>query len=250
MVTMRKIALAMVGFAVVAQADTLRLRNGTALTGTMVGASAREVQFAGPDGSPRSYALSGIAAIEFSQPAPVAAPAAAPSATGAGRPHATVPAGTRITVRLIDAIDSTTTRASERFRASIDDPIVVGEQVLVPRGANCTVQIVEASANKELAIKLYDITVGGKAFDVVSNYAELQAEGTSKKKKAARRGIGLGGIGAGIGAIAGGGEGAAIGAIAGAGLGAISAAAASGKTLKVPAETRLTFELRAPLPIS
>ena len=103
--------------------------------------------------------------------------------------------------------------------------------------------------NKELAIKLYDITVGGRAFDVVSNYAQLQAEGKSKGRKAGRRGLALGGIGAGIGAIAGGGEGAAIGAIAGAGLGAISGAAAKGKTLQVPSETRLTFQLRAPLPL-
>ena len=42
-------------------------------------------------------------------------------------------------------------------------------------------------------------------------------------------------------------QGAAIGAATGAGLGAISGAAAKGKTLKVPSETRLTFALRAPL---
>jgi hypothetical protein len=112
------------------------------------------------------------------------------------------------------------------------------------------VQIVEVEENKEMAVKLYDITVGGKAYDVVAGYAELQAEGTSKGKKAARRGLLLGGIGAGVGAIAGGGQGAAIGAAAGAGLGAISGAAAKGKSLMVPPETRLTFQLRSPLGLS
>ena len=76
-----------------------------------------------------------------------------------------------------------------------------------------------------------------------------KAEGASKGRKAARRAALLGGIGAGIGALADGGKGAAIGATAGAGLGAISGAAAKGKHLKVPAETRLNFVLRAPLPL-
>jgi hypothetical protein len=158
-----------------------------------------------------------------------------------------IPAGTQVTIRMIDSIDSTKTAASERFRASIDDPVVVGTDVVISRGTPCTVQIVEVQENKEMAVKLYDVTVNGKAYDVVAGYAQLQAEGTSKKRKAGRRAAALGGIGAGIGALAGGGEGAAIGAIAGAGLGAISGATAKGKSLKVPAETRMSFELRAPL---
>ena len=162
---------------------------------------------------------------------------------------AAVPAGTPISVRLIDPIDSTTAKPSERYRCSVDDPVVEGDRVLIQRGAECTVQIVSSEANKEMAIKLYDVTVGGKAHDVAAGYATLQAQGTSKTKKGFRRSLGLGGAGAGIGALAGGGEGAAIGAAVGVGLGAISGMAAKGKTLKVPSETRLNFELRAPLPL-
>ena len=43
--------------------------------------------------------------------------------------------------------------------------------------------------------------------------------------------------------------GGAFGAGVGAGVGAISGAAAKGKSLYVPPETRLMFELRAPLPL-
>lgn len=160
-----------------------------------------------------------------------------------------VPAGTTINVRMIDGIDSTKTGPGERFRASIDDPVVVGNQVVIPRGATCTVQVVRVQENKNLAIKLYDVTVGGKPYDVAANYAQLEAEGTSKTKKGVRRSAAIGGVGAAIGGIAGGGKGAAIGAVSGVGLGAISGAMAQGKTLKVPAETRLTFQLRAPLPL-
>jgi hypothetical protein len=156
----------------------------------------------------------------------------------------TVPAGAEITVRLIDGIDSTKTALSERFRASIDDPVIVGDRVVIPRNADATVQVVKADKSSELFVKLYDITVNGRAYDVVSNYAQLKAPG--KGGSYAKRSVGLGALGAVIGGIAGGGKGAAIGAASGGGLGAATVAL-SGSKVKLPTESRLTFELRAPL---
>jgi hypothetical protein len=224
-----------------ASADMLYLRNGPKLEGSFRGATVREVKFKGTDGVTKQYPISDIEALEFSEPPPNAAN---PGST------VVVPAGTIITVRTIDNIDSTQTSAGQRFRASIDDPVVVGNQVIIPRGADCTVQVAQVQENKELAVKLYDVTIGGKPYDVAANYAQLEAQGTSKTKKGVRRGALLGGLGAAVGGIAGGGTGAAIGAVSGVGLGAISGAMAKGKTLKVPAETRLTFQLRSPLPLS
>ena len=54
-------------------------------------------------------------------------------------------------------------------------------------------------------------------------------------------------LGAVIGAIAGGGKGAAIGAGAGAGAGALTQTLTKGGSIKVPAESVLTFELDKPL---
>src|SRR5271169_735311 len=156
----------------------------------------------------------------------------------------TVPAGAEITVRLIDGIDSTKTALSERFRASVDDPVVVGDRVLIPRNADATVQIVKADKSSELSVKLYNVIVNDRSYDVVSNYAQVKAPG--KGSKYAKRTIGLGALGAAIGGIAGGGKGAAIGAVSGAGLGAATVAA-SGSKVQLPTETRLSFELRAPL---
>lgn len=158
----------------------------------------------------------------------------------------TVPAGTEIIVRLIDGIDSTKTGVGERFRASVDDPVILGDRVVIPRNADATVQIVKAEKSSELSIKLYDVTVNGKAIDVVSNYAQVKAPG--KGSKYAKRSVGLGALGAAVGGIAGGGKGAAIGAVAGAGVGAATVAA-SGSKVQLPTETRLSFELRAPLPL-
>ena len=236
-----------------ASGDILHLKNGVGLDGTMIGADARDVQFVGPDGVARKFSISGLTGVDFSPRVAAAAappPASPPAPRPAPQASVVIPAGTPITVRMVDSIDSTKTAASERFRASIDDPVVVGNDVVIPRGSTCTVQVVQVEENKEMAVKLYDVTVNGRAYDVVASYAQLQAQGTSKGKKTARRAVGLGGIGAGIGAIAGGGKGAAIGAAAGAGLGAISGATSKGKSLNVPSETRLNFELRAPLKLS
>jgi hypothetical protein len=132
----------------------------------------------------------------------------------------------------------------------VDDPIVVGDQVVIPRGANCTIQVVALENGKDVDLSLYDISIQGRSYQTASEYAVVKAEGTSKGKKAARRGIGLGAIGAGIGALAGGGSGAAIGAAVGGGVGAVSATASKGKQINIPSETRLAFKLKQPLPLN
>ena len=225
-----------------ASADTLYLRSGSAIQGIFMGGTSRDMKFKGPDGVTKTYSVSNVEAVELTPPPPP--PPAKPG------PNVVIPAGTAITVRTIDNIDSTQTAAGARYRASIDDPVVVGNQVIIPRGADCTIQIAQVQENKELAIKLYSVTVGGKEYDVAAEYAQLEAQGTSKTKKGVRRAAVLGGLGAAIGGIAGGGKGAAIGAVSGVGLGAVSGAMAKGKTLKVPPETRLTFQLRSALPLS
>ncbi len=228
-------------------ADTLRMRNGGKIEGVLIGSDNREVRFLGPDGSVKPYPIGSIAAIEFGGTPPAGA-AGSPTAPPAAKPPGvTVPTGTDMVVRLIDSIDSTKTAAGERFRASIDDPVVVGNKVVIPRGADCTVQIVQNKDSKELSIKLYDVTINGKPHDAVTEYAQVKAPG--KGKKYAKRGVGLGALGAGIGAIAGGGKGAAIGAAVGAGVG-VASVAASGSKIQIPSETRLTFKLRAPLPVN
>ena len=156
-------------------------------------------------------------------------------------------------VRLIDSIDADLTGVGERFRASIDDPIVVGSQVVVPRYADATVQVmrVEQSGalkgSDEVALKIYDITVNGRSYHVATDYAELQGKGKGRKtiRNTAIGGVGGGGHREESSAAR---KGAAIGAGAGAGTG-IAVAAARGTKLKIPSETRLEFVLRAPFGI-
>jgi len=93
-----------------------------------------------------------------------------------------------------------------------------------------------------VSLKVNTISVGGKAYPVVTTLSEQKSAGEGKKTT--RKVAGGAGLGAIIGGIAGGGSGAAIGALSGAAAGTIISA--SGEPhLKVPAETRLDFQLTA-----
>jgi len=247
-------------FAVVMLGDTLRLRSGQTIQGTFLGGDARQIRFLGPDGV-RTYSISDVVAVEFGEAtATTAAPAARPataarettSSAGGRTGKITIPAGTRISVRTIDNIDVRATAAGEVFRASIDDPVAVDGQVVIPRGTDCTIQVVSAetrgavSGSDEVVLKLRDITLNGKRYEVASEYAELKTRGQGART--ARNAAVVGGIGAVIGGIAGGGKGAAIGATAGAGAGA-AGSILRGPRLEIPPESVLTFELRQPLVI-
>ena len=240
--------LMMAAMVSVLQGDLLKLKNGPAVQGTLISANSREIVFLGVDGKQHSYSIGNVSGIDFT-PLPPARAAQAPSAAKAAAVM-TIPAGTRIAVRMIDSIDGKTARAGMRYRASLDDPVAVGSQVAFPQYADCTVEVVTVQAGDEMALRLREVNIKGKAYSTSTNDATVEATGTSKGKSAAKRGIGLGALGAGVGAIAGGGSGAAIGAAVGGGVGAASAIGAKGKQLNVPAETRLLFSLQAPVPLN
>jgi hypothetical protein len=51
--------------------------------------------------------------------------------------YVSVPAGTRIFVRTIDGIDSTKNHVGDRFQASLEQPLMVGGNVVVDKGGRC-----------------------------------------------------------------------------------------------------------------
>ena len=213
-------------------------------------------------------------------PAPVATPAPAPppaSDSGPGPLHdpvpekpsapappppppppqpitVTIPDGTIITVRTIDAIDSSVNRTGQSFRASLDAPIVVGDRIVVPKGLNMNLKLVDASSagkfkgRSELTVSLDSFTYQGKTYQVASS--DVQEKGGSRGKRSAEV-IGGGAVlGAIIGGLAGGGKGAAIGAGVGAGGGTAVQALTHGQQVKIPSETRLDFTLHDPVSVT
>ncbi|MGH9573946.1 MAG: BON domain-containing protein [Candidatus Acidiferrales bacterium] len=189
-------------------------------------------------------------------PQPAASPAPAPEAVPPPpQPKQyVVPAGSTVSVRMIDSIDSSVNQAGEVFQASLDAPIVVDSEVVVPKGANVYVRLTSAaSAGKmtgqsELRLQLVKVEYQGGSFPLVSGtYTESGKSRTKDTEKKVGGGAVLGAI---IGAIAGGGKGAAIGAAAGAGAGGVYQGATNGQQVKIPSETKLDFQLDQPATIT
>jgi hypothetical protein len=157
-----------------------------------------------------------------------------------------LPAGTLLRVRTIDSIDVDSSHSGAKFRGSLDDPIMLNGDVVVPRGSD--VELVAAKVQQGgrmkgsdlIQLKVDSIAVHGRAIAVVTSLSETKTSGEGKKTS--RKILGGAGLGAIIGGIAGGGSGAAIGALAG-GAGGTILSAAGQPHLKVPAETRLQFQL-------
>ncbi len=183
------------------------------------------------------------------------APAATPVPPPPPQPVTiTVPANTIVTIRTIDSIDSKTNQTGQVFKASLDAPIVVDNQVIVPSGADAYVKLVDAKSagritgRSELGLELASIVFQGKTYNVTSS--DVKQTGTSRGKQSAERVGGGAAVGALIGAIAGGGKGAAIGAAVGGGAGTGIQVFTHGQQVKIPSETRLDFTLQQPFDIT
>jgi len=184
-------------------------------------------------------------------------PAALPTPTPAPPPppkQIVVPTDTNVSIRMIDSVDSSVNKAGEVFHASLDAPLVVDDETVVPAGAEIYVRLAEASfaghmkGQSQLRLELVKLEFQGQSYPLTSS--TYSVAGASRGKDTAKKvgaGAVIGGI---IGAIAGGGKGAAIGATVGGGAGGVYQASTSGKQVKIPSETKLNFQLEQPVTIT
>lgn len=175
---------------------------------------------------------------------------ALPPATGEPadtREQATIPAGTRIHVRLGQTLDTRRSRAGERFVAYLAAPVTLRNRLVVPKGTAFEGHIIESKSSGRLkgravlGVTLDSFRLKGRTY-TISTAADIRASGSHKKRNLAIIGGG-GGAGAAIGAIAGGGAGALIGAGAGAAAGTTGAFISGRKNVVLPTETPLSFTL-------
>jgi hypothetical protein len=263
------LALATAGFA-----DTVTLKNGRVIHGTYLGGTARQLRVDTGD-RVETLDVGDVVRIEFGDFAPAAAPARdAPSEdrprlrrvqpdsqptilrpdndpppAPAPPPRASVelPLGTNLVVRMIDPVDSETNRVGQTFAASMDEPVMLNGETVIPRGADVVVKLVDSkesgklTGRAELTLDLMSVRVDGHMVDI--NTQSVSRESDSRGQRTAKVAGGTAAVGAIIGAIAGGGKGAVIGAGAGGAAGAGAEEVTKGQRVKVPSETRLTFVL-------
>jgi hypothetical protein len=189
-----------------------------------------------------------------SQPSAAAVPASPPPSAPPQPKQVEIPAGTTLTVRMIDAVDSSVNNPGEIFHGSLENPIVIGDDIVVSKGADIYVRLSAASSagkfagKSELHLELIKLESHGRSYPLVSS--TYSVSGSSRGKDTATKVGGGAAIGAIIGAIAGGGKGAAIGAgVGGAGGGAYQAAT-HGKQVRIPSETKLDFQLEQPVTVA
>lgn len=169
------------------------------------------------------------------------APSAYPPAERHEEPVAVViPAGERVSVRTIDAIDSATNQTGQTFRGSLNAPLVSRGRTVVPAGADVTLALAGARNSGRIAgrpvleVRLVGVQFHGRRYPVESSVVS-EVGGSRTKQTAVRTGIGAA-AGAVIGAIAGGGKGAAIGSAAGGGAGFGSDFFTHGPRVRIPSE--------------
>jgi hypothetical protein len=187
-----------------------------------------------------------------STPAPTAA---RPSAPPPPQPVSVeIPAGTTIEVQTIDAIDSSTAQNGQEYQASLLQPIVANDRVIVPAGSNIYIQVTGTTkaghykGKNSLQLVLSRMEFNGH--DVALATEPYTLSGGSRGKNTAEKVGGAAAVGAIIGGILGGGKGAAIGAGVGAAGGGGYQAATKAKPIKVAPETKLDFRLSQPLDLS
>ena len=238
-------------------ADSLELRNGSLIKGRFVGGTENEISFQ-VGSALQKYELADIASLKFGPETAAASLQTRPassqlndSGTVPATPDAsyvTFPAGTRISVRTIDRIDSTKNHVGDRFQASLAEALTIDGNIVVPKDADVYGRLAESkksgtfTGKSELRLELTGIVVNGQTVPLVTGEYELK--GKSRGASTAKRTIGGAAVGTIIGAIAGGGKGAGIGAAAGGGAGAGSEIITKGDQVKIPSETLLDFTLQ------
>ena len=160
-----------------------------------------------------------------------------------------VPAGTVLTVRLGQALGSKISEAGQSFSATLAEPVTVGGETAIPKGATASGTVVDAKplgrfkGGAVLQLKLDSVA------DLPVETSALVRSAKGKGKRTATMVGGGAGLGALIGGIAGGGKGAAIGALAGAGAGTAGTAFTGNKDIVLPAETAVSFKLEKDLDV-
>jgi hypothetical protein len=265
----------------------VNLTDGTKVPGSIVASTQTDMVVAGDDGIERKIPLEKVKSVDYNaarvadpspknaaaERAPAPAPQTAPkilqeraSAPPPPPPPAPVPpapttktnelpAGSDVSVRTNEPIDSATAQEGQTFDAQVTRDIKDADgDIVIPRGSRANIVIKSASkggkfrGQSDLVLDLQSVVIGGKTHRVeTAEIAQKGKSGIGANERTAKYTGGGAAIGAIIGAIAGGGKGAAIGAGAGAGAGAATQVITKGGSIKIPVESVLTFNLDKPL---
>ena len=164
-------------------------------------------------------------------------------------PGAQVPAGTPVTILLRTKLSSVSARSNDKFKAVLDEPIIVNERILAERGTEVIGRVVDARSTAHLhspgylRLTLSSLRIEGTPTVIRTSSAFLKGEGPGRRNMV----VPVGGEGALLGAVA---------STKGPLIGSVMVAESNPPTLVTrPREAmvgpgrRLTFRLIEPLPL-
>jgi hypothetical protein len=232
------------------QADTLELADGTLLEGQMVGMSNGIIMFntgAGIEAFPEDevvaiYNSEGVAAREAAQGGQgnteVKAPPPQPKTV-------TVPSGTRLVIRMSEALDSRRHSTGHRFRGQLESSLTVNGVTVAPRGTMVYGRITQARSggravgSSEMAVEFTDIMLDDQMYEIATEGLKAQT-GNEAGRTAGRtaRAAALGGL-----------YGGSSSAKKGAKVGLGASILTSGSTINIPAGTLVETNLRVALTV-
>jgi hypothetical protein len=231
-------------------ADTVTLKDGHKIEGKFLGKDGDVINFES-DGIKMAINASKIANLSMgadADSASVSAPAQAPQAQpepvhhAAPEAPAVVPAGTALTIRLINQLSTAQQGAGTQFSARLEGALTVNGHVVVPEGSEVigVIQAAEKSGrvfgHSSLMITLSQIKIDGVLKPIATNSVNAATEATGRDSAGrVLRGAALGGL-------IDGGHGAETGAKVGVGLAILT----KGKQVVIPAGSFLEFQLRTP----
>ena len=220
-----------------ALADTLELADGTLLEGDFVGSSNGITMFNTGDDI-EAYPESEVVGLFFSDGV-----ATAEANRNQAPATITVPAGTRLVIRISDTIDSRRHQAGHRFRGQLEGALVIDGVTAARRGTMVHGRIVQTrqagrvAGSSELALEFTDMMVDDQLFEIRT--AGLQAQTGNE----VGRTVGRTARAAAVGGLISGKSGAKTGAAVGAGASILT----GGASINIPAGTLVETSLSSPV---
>ena len=172
--------------------DQIRLRSGKTVKGIFIGGDSKAVRVLLDNGQVVEVPLGDAIAVEFTPRKP-AQPPASPNPAGPPKTVA-VPAGTTVNVRLTQAIDVDASQAGMKFKAIVDDPVMMAGSIVIPRGAVAVLQAVHVQqsgkmkGSDKISLKLNSIGFGGRVYERGECLRRDQGQGRGQENRAKGRG--------------------------------------------------------------
>ena len=256
-----------VALAAPALADTLVLKDGTAVQGQYKGGSANDIQFEAA-GVIKAYPLNTVTTLTLSpraEPVPAAAAAApaaaataaaaAPAATAAAVPAATaaavpaapagapltapvtVAAGTKLMIKFASAVSTATHPEGASFQVVLEQDLVANGMVAAAKGTPVYGKVVEARGGKKVGAQYLKLTLTGLSIKNQNVPITTEVFGVEGGKGKTAKTVGAAAL---VGAAIDGGSGAATGAAVGGAVALLT----PGQHVQFPAGTLLEVPLK------